>query len=119
MLTAAGIQFLSRKDICDYVNQYNQACMNSSLLCVWSGAMYSQAKTYYDYLDTHCPHQKRICAQALEPYSYTDNVHYNFNKFFVHKKVLIITSHKETTQKQLSIHHELFINIKHYNVLYL
>ena len=108
MLTTAGIHFLSSNDIKQYVKLYNNSCINCDILSIWSGGMYSQAKPYYNFLNKLCPQQKRICAQALEPFYFVDNSNYNFNHIFKNKKVLIITSHKETTLKQLQNHTTIF-----------
>ena len=108
MLTAAGIHFLSSNDIKQYVKLYNKSCINCDILSIWSGGMYSQAKPYYNFLNKFCPQQKQICAQALEPFYFVDNSNYNFNHIFKNKKVLIITSHKETTLKQLQNHTTIF-----------
>lgn len=104
MLAGAGIQFLSKEDLKDYVKAYHSACTKSDLLSIWSGTMYSQAKSYYDLLDKVKPTQKRICAQALEPFYFMDRSDYNFNAIFKGKKVLIVTSHEETTKEQLKSH---------------
>jgi hypothetical protein len=66
--------------------------------------MYNQAKPFYHFLDKLIPNTKRICAQALEPFYYMKNNQYSFNNIFVNKKVLIITSHKDTTNDQLKNH---------------
>lgn len=108
MLTCAGIQMLSNEDIKQYVKLYNSSCKNSNILSVWSGSMYTQAKSYYDFLDKMYPQQKRICAQALEPFYFTDHSEYKYNEIFKNKKVLIITSHKETTKQQLKHHANIF-----------
>jgi len=62
MLNGVGIKFLNNNDIKQYVKTYNNACINSSILCIWSGSMYSQTKSYYDFLDKIKPDQPRICA---------------------------------------------------------
>ena len=108
MLMTAGIQILSNDDIKQYVKLYTDACRHSSILGIWSSSMYTQAKLYYDFLDKIQPNQKRICSQALEPFYFTDTVGYNFNNIFKNKKVLIITSHKETTELQLKTHDTIF-----------
>jgi hypothetical protein len=64
--------------------------------------MHYQAKSYYDYLDKNHHKIKKICAQAIEPFYYIDHPEYKFNTIFKNKKVLIITSHKETTINQLT-----------------
>lgn len=108
MLTGAGIQMRSSEDIDHYVNLYITSCRNSSLLSVWDSGMYAQAKTYYNFLDKTNPTQKRICAHALEPFYFMDHPEYKFNQVFKNKKVLIITSHKATTIKQLKNHTGIF-----------
>ncbi len=108
MLGTAGIQFLGNEDLKSYVKQYTESCKNSSLLSVWSGGMYEQAKYFYNFLDKIAPNQKRICAQALEPFYFMQEDEYKMNEYFMNKKVLIISSHKETIESQLSIHSEIF-----------
>ena len=108
MLTTAGIQMSSKDDIKQYVKLYINSCKHSSILSIWSGGMYSQAKSYYDFLDRMYPQQKRICASSLEPFYFVDHPNYKFNNIFKNKKVLIITSHKETTIKQLEHHTTIF-----------
>ena len=108
MLFAAGIQFLTKEDIKQFVKLHNNACKNSSLLGVWAGGTYLQAKPYYDLLDKMYPDQKRICAQALEPFYYMNNDNYKFNNIYKNKRVLIITSHKETTIQQFKKQRDIF-----------
>ena len=101
MLFTAGIQFISPADIKQFVKLYTNACINSSVLSIWSGGMYTQAKSYYNFLDNYCPGQKRICAQALEPFYYMNNDNYKYSSIYKNKRVLVITSHRETTIQQL------------------
>ena len=108
MLTTAGIQMKTNEDMKQYVNLYITSCKNSDILSVWSDGMYSQAKPYYDFLDKMYPQQKRICAQALETFYFIQHPEYKFNQVFKNKKVLIVTSHKETTLKQLNHHSTIF-----------
>ena len=108
MLGTAGIQFLTNEDLKSYVKQYTESCKNSTLLSVWSGGMYKQAENYYNLLDKICPNQKRICAQALEPFYFMKESEYKMNQYFINKKVLIISSHKKTIESQLPIHGEIF-----------
>lgn len=108
MLTTAGIQMISSDDVKQYAKLYNTSCKNSNILAVWSGGMYIQTKTYCDFLHKSYPHQKRIGAQAVEPFYFVDHPDYHFNDVFKNKKVLIITSHKETTIKQLNKHATIF-----------
>jgi len=53
-------------------------------------------RIYQNYL------KSEICAHALEPYYFMDDDQYQFYNIFNNKKVLIITSHCETTKNQLS-----------------
>jgi len=108
MLTTAGIQFLSNDDRKHYVRQYTKACRNSSILCIWSGSMFLQAKPFYDLLYKLNNKQSRICAQALEPFLFMEQPQYRFDQVLKNKKVLIITSHKETAKKQLEHHNSIF-----------
>jgi len=95
MLFGAGIQFKKMEDIAQYVNMYNTSVKNTTLLGIWDGGMYTQAKDYYEYLNTSL---NKICAHGLEPYYFMNEPNY---KTIPHKKILIITSHKETTISQL------------------
>jgi hypothetical protein len=97
MLYSAGIQFKSKEDVFEYVNMYNASVKNTTLLGVWDGEMYSQAKEYYDFLNNM--KLNKICAHGLEPYYFMNEPTY---KAIPHKKILVITSHKETTLGQLS-----------------
>ena len=108
MLTTAGIQFLSKDDIKLYVEKYTNACKNSNILAIWGQTMYRQAIPFYNFLDKIYPNQPRICAQALESFYFINHADYHFSKIFENKKVLIITSHKETTKKQLNKHTTIF-----------
>ena len=101
MLHTAGIKFSSTESLKSYVKQYHQACKHSDILAIWSGNMYSQAKSYYDLLEKLYPNKPRICAQALEPFYYMEDTNYYFDKLLENKKVLIISSHKKTIEQQL------------------
>jgi hypothetical protein len=96
MLYGAGIQFKTVDDLTQYVKMYNTSVKNTTLLGVWDGDMYKQAKEYYDYLNNI--KLNKICAHGLEPYYFMDEPTY---KCIPHKRILIITSHKETTLSQL------------------
>jgi hypothetical protein len=97
MLYSAGIQFKSKDDVIQYVNMYNISVKNTTLLGVWDGEMYNQAKEYYEFLNNM--KLNKICAHGLEPYYFMNDPTY---KAIPHKKILVITSHKETTLGQLS-----------------
>ena len=70
--------------------------------------MYKQGELFYKYIDKFYPNINRICAQAIEPYYFINHPEYKFDNIFENKKVLIITSHKETVNKQIGIHDKLF-----------
>lgn len=109
MLNVAGIQFKSKEDIINYVKYYINATAHSNLLGLWDGAgMFSQAKLYLDYINKIYPNIKTICARALEPFYFLNHPAYKYDTLFEHKKVLIITSHKETVNKQIESHDKLF-----------
>ena len=46
-------------------------------MAIWSGNMYIQAKSYYDFLEKMYPNKPRICAQALEPFYYMEDTNGN------------------------------------------
>lgn len=108
MLFTAGIKFLSEDDVKQFVKMYVNACNNSSVLSIWSGGMYSQAKSFYDFLRKMNPYATRICAQALEPFYFMNDVNYKYNSIYKNKRVLIITSHKETTLQQIKNNRDVF-----------
>lgn len=99
MLYVAGIQFKTKEDMKTYIKLYNTSCKNTTLLGVWDGSMYNQAIDYYNFINKAYS-IKQICAHAVEPYYYM-NDSYIFPSLFINKKVLIITSHYETTNKQI------------------
>lgn len=99
LLFVAGIKFNNDKDILDYITLYNKSVLNCDLLGVWDGGMYSQCCEYYSHLSNYL--KPEICAHALEPYYFMDEEQYKFYNIFNNKKVLIITSHYETTKNQL------------------
>lgn len=104
MLHTAGIHFKSNDDVKTYVGKYTKSCKNCDILGVWSGGMYTQSKLFYDFLEKITPNTKHICAQALEPYYFMENDKYAINNVFKGKRVLIISSHKDTTVHQLKKH---------------
>ena len=113
MLFGAGIQFKTKEDIKQYVKKYNQSVANCDLLGVWDGVMYTQAKEYYEFIEkTLQPglEKKKICAHALEPYYFMDLPEYRFNEVFKNKRILIITSHEQTTNKQIDNIENIFIS---------
>ena len=101
MLITAGIKFNSKDDIKKYVVEYNSAILNSSIIGTWDGNMYLQAKDYYNFLIKIKPQLPKVSASGLEPYKFMDNPNFNFSNVFKNKKILIISSHKNTIEKQL------------------
>jgi len=99
MLFGAGIQFKTQENVDEYVKLYTKACCACPMIGVWDQGMYFQAKPFYDILKDQP--QKQICAYSLEPYYFMDHPQYRFDKVFENKKVLIITSHSQTTAEQL------------------
>ena len=101
MLYGAGIQFKSNQDIKDYLYAYMNACKHAHQLGVWDGGMYAQAKPFYDLMPHLFPDLVQICAHALEPFYYMHLPEYQFDRVFENKRVLIITSHEKTTERQI------------------
>lgn len=108
MLYGAGISFQSAIDVSVFVKSYNSSVSKCDMLGIWTGNMREQAKEYYTFIDKMYPNLPRIAAQAMEPYYYMNNPQYNFGKIFKGKRVLIITSHYETTKHQLPKNDVLF-----------
>lgn len=101
MLNGAGILFTNKFDIKKYCTLYTKSVMNCTSLGIWSGNMYYQAKSFYDFVQKVSSDKEYICAQALEPYYFMDEKEYKFYEIFENKRVLIVTSHSETTKQQL------------------
>lgn len=102
MLYTAGIQFKSNEDIIEYVKLYDNAVSKTTLIATWDGVMRSQCIEYYNYMHVKYPDITRVSAIALEPFYYFNNSKYEYDKLFENKRVLIITSQKETTLQQLA-----------------
>ena len=98
MLFGAGIQFKTDDDIYKYVDLSHRSVLNTSLLCIWDGSMYKQSKLYLEQLADKI----KICSSALEPYYFMDEPIYTLPKLLKNKKILIITSHKKTTELQIN-----------------
>lgn len=101
MLDGAGIHFLNNDDIKNYCSTYTKSVVNCDILGIWAGSMYMQSIPYYDFLNKFIPTKQYICAQSLEPYYYMNEIDYKFQEIFENKKVLIITSHSESTKCQM------------------
>lgn len=103
-----GIKFNSKDDIIKYCDLYKQASINCDLLAVWANypPLAVSSLKQNDIINTI--NNKKICAQALEPFYFMDSNEYKFDEVFKNKKVLIITSHTESTKKQLSNLNNIF-----------
>jgi hypothetical protein len=108
MLYGAGISFNDTADVELYIHSYDNAVSKCDMLGVWTGNMRMQAANYYNHIASEHSHIPQIAAQALEPYYYMDSSNYQFSKIFENKRVLIITSHYETTRSQLEKRTALF-----------
>ena len=108
MLYGAGISFDDTSDVDLYIHLYDIAVSHCDMLGVWNGNMRMQAANYYKRLATEYAKIPQIAAQALEPYYYMDSIHYQFPKIFENKRVLIISSHRETVKGQLEKRSALF-----------
>lgn len=110
MLFGAGIQFKTIDHYKQYVKAYNNSVSKCNILGIWDGSMYNQAKEYYDFIEKMYPQLSKIYAHALEPYYYMSDSRYHFSDIFKNKKVLIITSHQQTTLNQLPHLKDIFAN---------
>ena len=108
MLFVAGIQFLNFEDIDKYIKLYNNSIKVCDFLGIWSSSMYTQAVDYYNIIDELYPEKQKICSQSLEPFYFMNKDDYKFNEIFTNKKVLIITSHYNTTLKQIKNHNKIY-----------
>tara|TARA_B100001093_G_scaffold328817_2_gene313846 strand:+ start:1094 stop:1990 length:897 start_codon:yes stop_codon:yes gene_type:complete len=108
MLFVAGIKFKDKNDIKKYVIMYNNSVKESTLLAVWDGEMYRQAESYYSFINKLYPNIKQICAHSLEPYYFMNDNDYKYDKMFKSKKILIISSHKATIEKQIKHVNSIF-----------
>jgi len=106
MLFVAGIKFNNINDVKKYKTLYINSILNTTLLGIWDNNMFKQSKMVLDHINDK--NKKYICAHALEPYYYMNDPNYNFNELIKNKKLLIITSHKETTNMQLNKLDQLF-----------
>ena len=104
MLFGAGIQFKTKNDCKLYKELYNASVSNTTLIGIWDNIMYLQCKLYMDFIKD----KNKMCASALDPFYYMDEPIYNLNNLLKNKKILIITSHKETTELQLNKLDHLF-----------
>lgn len=111
MLYVAGIKFNDYMDISDYCDLYNKSIINTDLLGVWDGGMKQQSQTQFDYLNKdNRLGKKSICAHSLEPFYFMNDPNYKFNEIFKNKKILVISSHKNTIMKQLNDVNSIFKN---------
>jgi hypothetical protein len=100
MLYGAGIQIKTNQDAMLYAELYNKSVLTTTLLGIWDSTMYQQNELFLQYLKDK--NIKKMCAQGLDPVYYMDEPNYNLNNLLQNKKILIITSHKETTLLQLN-----------------
>jgi hypothetical protein len=112
MIHGAGIYFENEEDIKLYCNIYLEAVKNTTLLGVWDGIMKSQAIDFYNFLEIHNLDKNYIPAQSIEFFYYLNEEQYNINKILNNKKILIISSHKNTINKQLQQLDKIYPNKK-------
>ena len=112
MLNDAGINFVDNNSMSEYANLYHKSVLNCDILGIWDGGMHPQAKPYYNFIlkNNINLHSKLICARSLEPYYFMNNEKYAYYELFKNKKVLVITSHLNTVNKQLEKIDKLFNN---------
>jgi hypothetical protein len=110
MLYGAGINFSNTNSMLEYANLYHKSVLNCDLLGVWDNGMHHQAIPYYEYLlkNNITLRSKLICARSLEPYYFMNHEKYAFYEIFKNKKVLVISSHLNTVNKQLEKTDKLF-----------
>ena len=103
MLFGAGIQFLSKSDVAEYVKTYTDSFRNCDMVGVWNGgSMLDQSRGFYSRIyQTPGRAWRPFTATAIEPYYSMNDARYAFDSIFKNKKVLILTSHSKTIKSQL------------------
>lgn len=106
----AGINFVNKKDIFDYTNEYISSCINTTTLCHWgnhkNSCMAQQGYFLLQKLMNTYPNKKYIHSRILEPFYEFENKEYE--PPFQNLNILIIHSHKETIEKQIQTLDTLF-----------
>jgi hypothetical protein len=108
MIHGAGIYFENQEDMNLYCNIYLESVKNTTLLGVWDANMKLQASDFYNYLEQQKLDKNYIPAQSIEFCYYLNENNYNIDKLLTNKKILIISSHKNTIQKQLKVLDNIF-----------
>jgi hypothetical protein len=107
--------YLAKKDwkrMIPYMSTVPGICItnnrNCNLLGVWDKSMYSQAEDFYKYLSRDIPFKQTFHACGLEPYYFFDKSKYNLGNISYTiptsirgKRILIISSHIHSVEKQL------------------
>lgn len=109
--TNAGIFVKNEDSLKEYIDEYYNAIINSDLLGVWlKGITYNMTKMIYDTIHTYDKDIEKnyFDAPSLEPYYHMDYDEYNFDKIIQGKKLLIISSHINSMQKQIPYLDKLF-----------
>mgnify|MGYP003968319141 FL=1 len=108
MSTVPGICITNNSSAFTYVTTYLEAVRNCNLLGVWDKSMYSQAEDFYKYLSRDIPFKQTFHACGLEPYYFFDKSKYNLGNISYTiptsirgKRILIISSHIHSVEKQL------------------
>lgn len=96
----AGIKINSKNDLKKYIQEVLDAYYNSNLLGIWCHDIYKQSPEFYNLIEKMKPKYNRMCAESIDLFNFF-NEKYKFFQIFENKKVLIISSHKDTIDYQI------------------
>jgi hypothetical protein len=115
MSNNTGILIKNNEDIKEYIEQYMKGIKNSDLLGIWRGSVCNQCIDFYKYMEQSKINTNVIPAKSLEPLYYLDEDKYKLDEIIKDKKLLIITSHSNTTKKQIKIIEKIYGNKRIFN----
>jgi len=96
----SGIHITNLQSLKHYFDAYLKSVHNSTILGVWDKLMYKQCEDFYYHLETKMK-KKCIPAESLELFRYLKLDEYKFPELVENKRILVITSHKVTTEGQI------------------
>jgi hypothetical protein len=115
MSNNTGILIKNNEDIKEYIKEYIKSVKNSDLLGIWRESMCKQCIEFYKYLEISKINTNIIPAQSLELFYYLNEDKYILDEIIKDKKILIITSHSNTTKKQIKIIEKIYENKRIFN----
>ena len=96
----SGINITNMQSLKHYFDAYLKSVHNCTLLGVWDKLMYKQCEDFYNHLETKMK-KETVPAESMELFRYLDMSEYKIPQLIENKTILVITSHKTTTERQL------------------